>query len=88
VNDDRLIGGLLCSEVLAALPAFVDGSLDAETKEKAMAHVSRCSHCERFGGTYAEMVRRVRAAARVEDPEPAVLERLEARLAGLGLGSR
>jgi len=84
VKDERSIGGLACSEVLARLDSFVDGTLTADEREHMTAHVAGCDRCERFGGTYAAVVQRIRATARSEPPDPAVLERLTNQLANLG----
>lgn len=58
---DRLVGGLRCREVLAALPDYVDGTLDPETLRRVRAHVSECYVCEKFGGEYAALVAALRA---------------------------
>lgn len=84
MEGEVLVGGLRCAEVLEKLDAFVDGTLDAATRAAIVAHVGGCQRCERFGGTYAEVVGRIRAAARASEPEPAVLDRLRARLDAIG----
>ena len=72
--------GLRCADVLSKLDAFVEGALDAEAKSAVVTHVSGCDRCARFGGTYADVVKRIRAGARVEEPAPSVLDRLRAKL--------
>jgi anti-sigma factor RsiW len=83
MRDERTIGGIACGEVLACLDAFVDGSLAPEDRERVIAHVGACDHCARFGGTYAAMIEHVRASARADQPDPAVLDRLTEKLAGM-----
>jgi anti-sigma factor RsiW len=80
MEGERVVGGLRCGEVLSMLDAFVEGSLDPESHAAVVSHVGGCPNCERFGGTYAELAKRIRQAARIEDPGPALLERLRARL--------
>lgn len=80
MHGERTVSGLRCGEVLAALDRFLDGSLDPATRAAAAAHVGACDQCARFGGTYAEAVARLRGGAAREEPAPAVLARLRARL--------
>lgn len=80
MEGEREVGGLRCSEVLARLDGFVDGTLAPEEQARVIAHVSGCALCERFGGTYAETTRRIRAAAAPPEPSDGVLDRLLARL--------
>ena len=53
--------GLTCGDVLAKLGDYVDRDLAARERSRVDAHLRVCSVCERFGGRYAETVRRVRA---------------------------
>lgn len=79
--EERLVGGLLCGEVLARLSEYVDGELAPDQKERVDAHLRGCDVCERFGGEFAAKVaalrRQLREAAPVDD---AVAERLRRRL--------
>ncbi len=61
MQQEREVGGLRCGEVLALLGDFVDGELDAATVGRVQAHLAGCDACERFGGRYAAVVRRLRA---------------------------
>jgi anti-sigma factor RsiW len=83
MKGERLVGGLRCGEVLEKLDAFVDGTLEAEARPALLAHVAGCDRCARFGGTYAAVVQRLLDLGRADDPAPAVLARLHARLAAL-----
>lgn len=80
----RLEGGLWCDEVLALLPALLEGSAAPERAAQAQAHVAACGACAAFGGRYAAGVAALRAAA--PPPLPAgARARLQARLtAALG----
>lgn len=73
--------GLTCGDVLAKLGDYVDRDLAARERSRVDAHLRVCSVCERFGGRYAETVRRVRAeigAPPAVDAEQ--LERIRAAL--------
>lgn len=76
----RLIAGLWCGDVLAALPDWVDGVLPAEVQEAARAHLAGCDWCERFGGRYGALVAGLRAEVRPAMPAGAA-QRLDEHLA-------
>lgn len=80
MTAEHQAGGLTCSEVLAQLGGFSDGSLSAEARGAVAAHVQRCDRCAQFGGIYARLVREIRALAPEQEPDAAVLERLRDRL--------
>lgn len=84
MKDEQVFYGLSCGEVLSRLDAFFDGSIDEETGRRVVGHVTACARCEQFGGTYADMVRAIRYAARPPDPAPEVLSRLREKLGALG----
>jgi len=69
--QDRLVGTLRCSEVLARLSEYVDGELALEEGAEIEAHLRGCTVCERFGGRFAHTVRSARmslgAAPAVDD---------------------
>lgn len=76
--EEREVGGLLCSEVLAALSDLVDGQLPAATVAAVHAHVAGCDVCERFGGRFGAIVAGLRTALR--EPQP-IDDDVAARLA-------
>lgn len=79
---ERLVGGLRCSEVLAFLDAFADGTLDGDNSARVAGHVAECTVCERFGRHYADLVERFRATCAEPDPiEGGATDRLLDRLA-------
>ena len=53
---ERDVGGMRCSEVLAALSEYVDGELHESAVEKIEAHLLSCPNCERFGRNFGAMV--------------------------------
>ncbi|MEM1413266.1 MAG: anti-sigma factor [Myxococcota bacterium] len=53
----REVGGIRCDMVLAVLSDYLDGDLDAATRERVEAHVAGCPECERFGAGFGAMVR-------------------------------
>lgn len=78
--ENRSIAGLLCTDVLERLSAYLDGELSAEEVAQIRAHVAECTTCERFGGRFAAAVERLR------EPPPPLDEDVDARLeAALGL---
>lgn len=58
--NEKLVGGLLCSDVLALLPDFVAGELDTRRLDRIKLHLEGCDTCERFGGEYAEAVQTIK----------------------------
>jgi RNA polymerase sigma-70 factor, ECF subfamily len=79
--QDRMVGALRCSEVLALLGEYVDGDLPGGDVAEVELHLRGCTVCERFGGRFSRVVRSVRAtlgAAPAADEE--VLARVRAAL--------
>ena len=62
MKNEREVAGLRCRQVLELLPAVLDGSLAAETRDRVEAHLAACDACARFGGEYAAAVEALRAA--------------------------
>ena len=81
LNGEREVAGLRCSEVLAALSDYIDGTLPPALSQQMAAHVTGCDVCERFGGRFSDAIERLRATHEPE-PLPADVDaRLHARLA-------
>lgn len=80
MDEDREVAGIRCFEVLARLSAYLDGELGPAEVAQIQAHVAGCDTCARFGGRFGEAVRRLRAAGAEQRLDPAVAERLRARL--------
>ena len=59
--NERLIGGLWCSQVLEQLDAYVDGSLAPTDLSAMQSHVAECDQCASFGASYAAVVGALRA---------------------------
>jgi anti-sigma factor RsiW len=75
--QERDVGGLRCSEVLARLSDYIDGAVDASTLAQIEAHLAGCTLCERFGKDFGEMVVAVRRHADEEGPlEAALVDRI------------
>jgi len=82
LTDERVVGGLSCSSVLADLSRLLDGELPEAEASLLKAHVSGCDVCARFGRRFAGIVHELREELR--DPEPleaGVAARLRARVA-------
>ena len=81
MRGEREAGGLWCREVLAVLSEYLDGELDAAGRARVAAHLAECDVCERFGGRFAESVRRLRRELADPPPvEPEMARRLSRRL--------
>jgi len=74
-QDERLVAGMRCSEVLAALSDFLDGDLPSARREQILAHLRGCDWCEHFGGRMSDLI----ASLRRELSEPAPLDASIAR---------
>ncbi len=75
---NRRIGGLLCSDVLAALSDYLDQELPPALRAQVDEHLSACDNCARFGGEIAGMLAQLRPAV---PPIPAdVAHRLQKRI--------
>jgi len=61
-SECRDVGGMLCTDVVSALPALLDGDAPAEVTASAMAHLRACTVCETFGGRYRSRIVRLRIA--------------------------
>jgi anti-sigma factor RsiW len=79
---DRVVGGLRCRDVLVLLAEFVDHELDADSLDRVRLHLAGCDTCEKFGGEYADLVARLRAAT-TPSVESGVRRRLNGRLEAL-----
>lgn len=79
--EERIIGGLRCSDVLARLSDYVDGELPRAEVESIDIHLRGCDLCERFGGEFADAIKALRE--RLAGDVPAGLhERLKQRIPG------
>ncbi len=74
---ERLAGGLICSQVLEDLSAYLDDELEVSRRAQIEAHVADCQNCASFGAGFAKMLDEVRA--RLATPEP-VPDDIAARL--------
>jgi anti-sigma factor RsiW len=78
---ERTVAGLKCSDVLAVLSDYIDGTLDAATRSHVEDHLRGCDWCEKFGGRFTDVVQALRK--NLETPKPLsadVAERLRRRL--------
>lgn len=76
---DREVAGMRCMEVLAALPDYLDGTVDDARRAQIDAHLGGCDWCATFGGRYAAVVSALQGD--VAEPTPdEVAGRLDALL--------
>lgn len=79
VEEERVVAGLHCGEVLADLTESLDGRLSRDRAERLDEHLAGCAGCRRFDGAVLAAVRAVRQLA--DEPlDPEVEERLAASL--------
>ena len=57
---ERTVGGLRCSEVLAALSEYLDGELTGSQAGRIEEHLRGCDWCESFGGAMKATVAELR----------------------------
>jgi anti-sigma factor RsiW len=80
MHNERLAGGLRCSEVLALLSDFVEGDLPPERIAQIQDHVAVCDNCRRFGASFQQLLSVIAQQALPPEPPAAVLERLTRRI--------
>lgn len=81
IENEKLIAGLSCTEVLARLSDYVDGELPPDERARVEEHLRGCDGCARFGGAFRATVRALRAAlAREGELSASVRERLRRAL--------
>lgn len=80
MHNERVAGGLRCSEVLGMLSEYADGELGPETRERIEAHLAECDNCLRFGGSFQQLLSAMAANRAPVEPPTAVLDRLALRL--------
>jgi anti-sigma factor RsiW len=56
IENEKVIAGLSCGQVLDRLSDYLDGELSAEERERLEAHLRGCDGCARFGGELREVV--------------------------------
>ncbi len=81
---------MTCRDLYGFLDEFLDGTLDAETRQRFEVHIDQCSACRRYLRTYQITLKVVRdsetvdAPARAEAPEDLIRAILASRLPGSG----
>jgi anti-sigma factor RsiW len=79
MEDERVVAGLHCGEVLADLTEHLDGRLSRDRAERVDDHLSECAGCRRFAGAVTAVVRALRQLP--DEPlAPEIEERLLAAL--------
>ena len=78
---------MTCRDVYGFLDEFLDGALDALTRQSFERHLERCAACRKYLASYGTTLRLARASesedspARTNAPEDLVLAILHARTA-------
>jgi anti-sigma factor RsiW len=76
MDDERIVAGLHCGEVLADLTEYLDGRLPPDKMRRIQEHVLGCDVCESFGSEIAVVVEALRDGLK----DPQVDEGIAARL--------
>lgn len=77
IENERVVAGIACGEVLDRLSAYVDGELSPGDREQLEAHLRGCDACQRFGGQFRATVKALRDHLSRARPLPQALrERL------------
>ncbi len=80
-RDEKVIGGLSCSDVLALLSDYLDGDLEAGARQRVEEHLRGCDGCARFGGQFKVTVQALKShLRRAPAVPPGVLDRLRVAL--------
>lgn len=56
IENEKVIAGLSCSQVLDRLSDYLDGDLGADERDRLEQHLRGCDGCARFGGEFSEVV--------------------------------
>ncbi|MFL5264469.1 MAG: anti-sigma factor family protein [Anaeromyxobacteraceae bacterium] len=80
IANEKVVGGLSCSEVLERLSDYLDGDLPAAERGKVEEHLRGCEGCTRFGGEFRATVTALRARLVGVAAPPQVRERLREAL--------
>lgn len=81
VRDEKIVGGISCSQVLARLSDYLDGELEDATRLQLEEHLRGCDGCARFGGQFRATVQALRARLATPEGLPAsVRARLRAAM--------
>ena len=72
MEDEQIVAGLHCGEVLADLSEHLDGRLSLDRAERIDAHLAGCAGCQRFSGEVTAVVRAVRRLP--DEPLPPEIE--------------
>ena len=79
-DEERIVAGLHCGEVLADLTEYLDGQLHADRMRRIQEHVRGCEVCESFGSEIAVVVEALRESLREPSADPGIAARLLERL--------
>jgi anti-sigma factor (TIGR02949 family) len=61
IENEKVIGGLSCTDVLERLSDYLDGDLGPAERAQLEMHLRGCDGCARFGGRFRATVRSLRA---------------------------
>jgi anti-sigma factor RsiW len=60
LENQKIIAGLSCGDVLARLSDYLDGDLTADERARVEEHLRGCDGCARFGGAFRGVVEGLR----------------------------
>lgn len=56
IENERVIAGIACGQVLARLSDYLDGDLSSPETAQIEEHLRGCDGCARFGGEFRGVV--------------------------------
>lgn len=86
MEDERIVAGLHCGEVLADLSEHLDGRLGFDRAERIDEHLAGCAGCRRFSGEITAAVRVLRQLSEESLPSEVEERLLEALHGEVSLG--
>jgi len=70
IENEKVLAGLSCSQVLERLSDYLDGDLGPEERARLEEHLRLCDGCARFGGEFRATVQALRSGLGAVRPLP------------------
>ncbi len=81
MENERIVAGMHCGEVLAELSDYLEGDMASDRREQVLGHIQGCDVCERFGGVFTRAIQSLRRSVHKDSEEGLkAFKRLTARL--------
>ena len=76
MREEKVVGGISCSQVLAELSDYLDDDLPSAARAQVEDHLRGCEGCARFGGEFQGTVRALRAHLAIGSLPPSLRARI------------